>query len=318
MFQPVPSCAEHQLSDFQWDSLVCNLAEPCSEEPGEEEGNSNSPPPNKMINPAKYWCFTLNNYTAQEYDEICARCSEISNVEWAIIAKEVGDSGTPHLQGAIGYTKKSRPMGLKCSRRIHWEKAKSNKEDQVRYCTKTDKNPFVKKIVVPCKLLAEEDFYDWQKALIKILREDVDDRDIHWVVGDYATGKTEFCKFLTKSEGWVGPLEGSARHIKSVCAEHQDAQGYIVHLPYGANIASSFYHALESIKDGYYMSHFGTKGTYPVCTNRARLIVFSNELPKKNAGWHETKYKFWKIDTNSKIQIVDYKKVEKIVDECLL
>ena len=40
--------------------------------------------------------FTLNNYTDVEYDRIVYFCSD---KKYSIIGKEVGQNGTPHLQG---------------------------------------------------------------------------------------------------------------------------------------------------------------------------------------------------------------------------
>lgn len=324
------SCAKvfqecsNDMSDDEWDSLVCNLEEETDDDSptgGAEEGNTiTAPPPTPKVNPAKYWCFTLCNYADIEYDHLCARCSEMYNIDWAIISKEVApETGTPHLQGALAFKKKSRPSGLKASSRIHWERSVSNKADQIRYCMKEDKTPFIVGLPQPTRILEKANFFGWQRDLDNLLNEPVSDRDIHWITGAFNTGKTTFCKYLTLRCGWQGPLEGTDRHIKSMCAEHQDANGYIIHLPYEKQIPNSFYYALESIKDGYYMSHFGTKGTYPVCLNPARIIVFANCLPKKKAHWHETKYKFYQISTNLENLIEqEYTKNEIVIDKCVL
>lgn len=56
----------------------------------------------------KSWCFTLNNYTEEE----CLKWQAIEcSVKW--IGKEVGDSGTPHLQGCIVFRKSIRMAKLK-------------------------------------------------------------------------------------------------------------------------------------------------------------------------------------------------------------
>lgn len=40
--------------------------------------------------------FTLNNYTPEEYEHLC----EIARTtKWFIMGMEVGENGTPHLQG---------------------------------------------------------------------------------------------------------------------------------------------------------------------------------------------------------------------------
>lgn len=41
--------------------------------------------------------FTLNNFTDEEYDYMTARFAP--KTVWMVIGKEVGEEGTPHLQG---------------------------------------------------------------------------------------------------------------------------------------------------------------------------------------------------------------------------
>lgn len=49
-----------------------------------------------MPNGAKHWCFTINNPSRSERDG-----DNIIDFEYCILGKEVGDDGTPHIQGYI-------------------------------------------------------------------------------------------------------------------------------------------------------------------------------------------------------------------------
>lgn len=88
-------------------------------------------------------CFTVNNYTDEEYDFLTEEFP--SNCRWLIIAKETGDSGTPHLQGAallndsIRFSALKKMVGFK---RAHLEAMRGTPESNRIYCTKQDPNPF--------------------------------------------------------------------------------------------------------------------------------------------------------------------------------
>ena len=71
-----------------------------------EGGNTNSPSitRKKQIPPAIRWCFTFNNYSTDEYNSIVPKFRLLA--KYYIIGKEVGESGTPHLQGYVEFKKK--------------------------------------------------------------------------------------------------------------------------------------------------------------------------------------------------------------------
>lgn len=89
--------------------------------------------------------FTLNNWTQAEYDSITALpCS------WMVIGKEVGDSGTPHLQGAciLGTQMSfSRLKTLTGFKRCHIEPMYGSPEKSLAYCSKEDLHPYVSGIL---------------------------------------------------------------------------------------------------------------------------------------------------------------------------
>nr|WAE42956.1 MAG: replication associated protein [Cressdnaviricota sp.] len=87
-------------------------------------------------NPQKRYCFTLNNYGTNEFDEICERLRVSSS--YFIVGKEIGDSGTPHLQGYFCLKTRARLLRVKeiVSSRAHIEPARGNAVDNRTYCSK--------------------------------------------------------------------------------------------------------------------------------------------------------------------------------------
>lgn len=89
-----------------------------------------------MAGQGKQWCFTLNNYSDEEYNGITERA--VANATYCIVGKEVGEGGTPHLQGYIILKKRERLAGVKAivGGRCHLEQAKGTPGDNRNYCSK--------------------------------------------------------------------------------------------------------------------------------------------------------------------------------------
>lgn len=110
------------------------------------------PPAMPRINPAKAWCFTLNNYTENELGALVQLFSSLADKYYYIVGEEIGEQGTPHLQGYIEKkTGRFRPLPLFEVRRpsnnqegeftqcMHFEKAKGNRTQNYKYCSKDKK-----------------------------------------------------------------------------------------------------------------------------------------------------------------------------------
>lgn len=81
---------------------------------------------------SKRWCFTINNYT----DEECV-LEDDWDYEYLIYGQEIGDSGTPHLQGFVVFSCNKRLSALKVlNPRAHWEPARGTSAQASEYCKK--------------------------------------------------------------------------------------------------------------------------------------------------------------------------------------
>ena len=86
--------------------------------------------------PARRWVFTLNNPDDATKDIVKNYFTEESCV-YAIVGNEVGESGTPHLQGFAHLREKKRFTALKkILPSAHWERARGNDEQNQAYCSK--------------------------------------------------------------------------------------------------------------------------------------------------------------------------------------
>lgn len=95
---------------------------------------------NKLHGRSRGWCFTLNNHTAEE-----RRAVRHIDCNYIIYGKEVGDKGTPHLQGYLQFqNKKSFLQIKKLLPRAHLENTRGSIKSNVRYCSKEDPEPFEK------------------------------------------------------------------------------------------------------------------------------------------------------------------------------
>jgi hypothetical protein len=86
-----------------------------------------------LMSRAKHWCFTLNNYTDDSIEFIA---SNADCFEYLIYGKEVGESGTPHLQGFVSF--KSRVRRNHCVEKIgqaHFTVAR-HVDNSIEYCKK--------------------------------------------------------------------------------------------------------------------------------------------------------------------------------------
>lgn len=86
---------------------------------------------------ARTWCFTLNNYTEAEIEML-----RVLPCRYMVCGLEVGDEGTPHVQGYIEMSRVMRLAGMrKLIERAHFEVRRGTRDQARGYCLK-DGNAF--------------------------------------------------------------------------------------------------------------------------------------------------------------------------------
>lgn len=93
---------------------------------------------------SRSWTFTLNNYTEDECEFLSDRFIHLCTT--LLVSKEVGASGTPHLQGYFSLKRTSRLAALKKKiPRAHFEIARGDRNDNRAYIFKPGSEQFINK-----------------------------------------------------------------------------------------------------------------------------------------------------------------------------
>lgn len=243
-----------------------------------EGGNTISPSDcRKQISPAKKWCFTLNNYSDSDISSISSKFDTYCDV-W-FYGKEVGENGTPHLQGYCEFKKKCRPKSKIDNEKIHWEKAKGSKTDNIEYCSKD--GPLTGK-GFPKPIKTIEPDKEWMKNIIEIVNNEPDPRTIYWFwEPDGGAGKSAFTKWLIVNKGAL-VLSGKAADMKYGILKYKEKNGdapdiVIFDVP-RSNQDYISYTGMEEIKNGFFFSPKYESDM--VVFNSPHIIVFANNLPE--------------------------------------
>lgn len=122
----------------------------------------------------KGWCLTLNNYSNSEYDSLLG-----TECIYIILGKEVGESGTPHLQGYIYFkSEKSLSQCQSLNGHAHWENTRGSPDDNYTYCSK--ENNFEERGVRPMskkrkgEIGGQKELDRWDDAKSKAIKGDLD------------------------------------------------------------------------------------------------------------------------------------------------
>jgi len=232
--------------------------------------------PRKRVNPAKRWCFTLNNYTDIDIGAIKDMYKAFAR--YGVYGLEVGTKGTPHVQGYVEFKKKVRPIGL-LTKKVHWELARGKRWHNVQYCTKDCDGYYF-----PPKYNITIELYDWQRKCVDILSKDPDERSIYWIwEPEGCAGKTVFQKYLfTTLKKDIVIVSGKAMDMKYAIVKYLEENGrtpeiVLVNIPKCSGNHLSIA-GMESIKDMFF--YCGKYEGGMVCGPNPHVMVFANEAPQ--------------------------------------
>lgn len=249
-----------------------------------EEGNTKLPQP--RCTPSKYWCFTLNNYTKDEMDQL-ETIFKSFKIEY-YFGEEVGENGTPHLQGFIKSGSKIRPLEKIKNKRIHWEKTKGNEEQNITYCSKDNKIHTNMKFRRPIiDDLADKKLYNFQRTIKELIDIPSDGRSIHWMWEETGNvGKTSISRHLCiTNPNEVLFVSGKSSDIKFAVIKFLENPKNDLKLCifYFTKTYEEFvsYEAIESIADGIFFSGKYESG---MCIfNKPQIVCLANFEPDINA-----------------------------------
>lgn len=90
-----------------------------------------------MSQRVRNWVFTLNNYNAADEDRL-SMLYETGSIKYLVFGREVGNTGTRHLQGFVQWKEKQslRQCKERIGQRAHLEIARGTPREAASYCKK--------------------------------------------------------------------------------------------------------------------------------------------------------------------------------------
>lgn len=240
---------------------------------------------------SRAYCITLNNYSEEEYNNLKTWAHQ-NCIAW-IIGKEIGKSGTPHLQGYLSFRNPTDFNTIKrlCDGKLHIEKAKGKKADNRTYCAKENKfeeeGMLSKQDEIKNRILNSYEntiWKDWQLKIIKSIEEKADDRTINWIYDKEGNnGKTYLRKYLSLKYNVLicdGKKDNVLNLLKTKCIDqNEEIKIIIMDIPRHCQEYIN-YGLLEQLKDGHVYS--GKYEGGEIWLENIHVWVFSNEMPDLN------------------------------------
>jgi len=281
-------------------------------------GDGNTKSPKSRSIQSKHWCFTFNNYPEQlekmeqEFKVFCIKY---------IYGKEIGDSGTKHLQGYLETNKKIRFEQLKKYLEdypgIHLEKCR-NINSSITYCKKD--NDFYQygfpKEYCGEDLIKLDEFRPYQKDILNIISKPANKRDVIWIYETIGNvGKSEITKYLAYHKKITVFSKGKFADIINAVYNQalENLEICIFDLPRNNGNKIS-YDAIESIKNGCIFN--GKYETGQKLFPPPHVIIFANERPEVSK-LSEDRWKIFKINENYELVQESCKTIEENVTDPL-
>lgn len=253
---------------------------------------------------ARRWCFTLNNYNLNEVhilERINSMCTKFAMQE------EVGEGGTPHIQGFWVFSNARRFSALKkWLPRLHLERMRGTTKDNMAYCTKKETRTgrqwtSWEVLRDPMEGLVKT---EWEELIDNILDVEPDPRRIYWFWEEVGcVGKTTYAKHLCMTRNALY-LSGKVSDMKfAISTLMPDVPKIFIFDFCRSREEYVSYEGIEAIKNGIFFS--GKYEGKMVMYNIPHVICFANFCPRLNA---------LSIDRWSVIRIGEEREKDRISD----
>lgn len=243
---------------------------------------------------SRKWCFTLNNWTVEEYNTIT---QAFSTKKWDfIIGKEIGEEKeTPHLQM---FVRSKNPISFETLKKINERMkiicCKGSTEQNVKYCSKDNDfkqeglDEYLPKQSIEERLLEIEYkdviWKDWQRDILNTLNGPINKRTIIWIWETTGNvGKSFLCKYIAMkynciiATGKTADIFNQTLEWRENFPDELQIPPVIIDIP-RSEFAHINYAALEQLKNGFLYSgkYNGGKvfGLSPHC------FVYANSPPE--------------------------------------
>lgn len=264
-------------------------------------GNNESIPSPK--NQLYKYDFVINNYVESQLSQLNSTLSSLCKK--AVYGKEIGESGTPHLQGYISLKKKARITELNkldCFKRASFRKVR-NENALIDYC---QKDGVAFKLGFPVELKIIKSLRPWQASIESNVLCEPDERRINWLYDpETAIGKTSLTKYLIVKLGAVfftGGKKGDiAYQLMTEKENGKDLNNKLICIFNFGYEDEIDYKVFENLKDGLISS-----SKYKSCGlvfNSPHIWIFSNQLPDERII--QQRKNVWKIYTVKNECLID-------------